>query len=193
MPSVTFADTVPAKTISLYNRPQKKQKLNITQTYFLAYTARGKLSHEAAQADHNLRLLVGHANMLDSLMLDLANAEQEQERWYSNILNGSPSDDEDVKHEETILVSEKVDEKPENETQITTVDVDCDIEDNEEDLTLIRTVSRHSSTDLSLDYDSSNSDGSQDISDSHPSHEDMMPESFVSLPLKLRRGLDRAN
>lgn len=48
--------------------------MSITQTYYLAHTARGKLSHEAAQADHNLRLLVGHANLLDSLMLELAEA-----------------------------------------------------------------------------------------------------------------------
>jgi len=63
--------------------PLKRKAMSITQTYYLAHTARGKLSSEAARADHNLRLLVGHANLLDSLMLDLAEAEQEQESWFN--------------------------------------------------------------------------------------------------------------
>ena len=57
--------------------------MSITQTYYLAHKARGKLSSEAARPDHNLRLLVGHANLLDSLMLELAEAEQEQETWFN--------------------------------------------------------------------------------------------------------------
>lgn len=57
--------------------------MSVTQTYYLAHTARGKLSTEASRPDHNLRLLVGHANLLDSLMLDLAEAEQEQEIWFN--------------------------------------------------------------------------------------------------------------
>ncbi|KAJ5043063.1 uncharacterized protein L3040_004450 [Drepanopeziza brunnea f. sp. 'multigermtubi'] len=56
--------------------------MSITQTYYLAHTARGKLSSEAGRSDHNLRLLVGHANLLDSLMLELAAAEDEQEQWF---------------------------------------------------------------------------------------------------------------
>ncbi|KAK3359650.1 hypothetical protein B0T25DRAFT_533505 [Lasiosphaeria hispida] len=54
----------------------------VTQAYFLAHTARVKLSFELARPDHNLRLVVGHANLLDSLMLDLVKAEQEQEPWF---------------------------------------------------------------------------------------------------------------
>jgi len=63
--------------------PLKRKAMSLTQTYYLAHTARGKLSAEAARADHDLRLLVGHANLLDSLMLDLASAEQEQESWFN--------------------------------------------------------------------------------------------------------------
>ncbi len=80
--------------------------MSITQTYYLAHTARGKLSHEASRADHNLRYLVGmctlshhcqintnnppgHANLLDSLMLELAEAEQEQESWFNNSVRGA--------------------------------------------------------------------------------------------------------
>ena len=54
--------------------PAKKQKMSLTQTYYVASTARSKLGREANRADHNLRVLVGHANLLDNLMLDLANA-----------------------------------------------------------------------------------------------------------------------
>lgn len=56
--------------------------MSITQTYFLAHTARGKLSSEAARSDHDLRLLVGHANLLDSLTVDLQEAEREQDAWF---------------------------------------------------------------------------------------------------------------
>src|ERR1700759_4741980 len=90
--SVTFsasAAATKASSLSIYTRPQKKQKMSITQTYFLAHSARGKLSKEAARADPDLRLLVGHANILDSLMLDLANAEQEQERWFNKSVSGA--------------------------------------------------------------------------------------------------------
>ena len=78
--------------------PQKKQKMSLTQTYYLAHTARGKLSKEAAQADHNLRLLVGHANLLDSLMLDLAEAEREQESWFHQTVRGAAKASEEPKH-----------------------------------------------------------------------------------------------
>lgn len=66
----------------IYSTPKMEQKMSITQIYLLAYRARSKLSQEAAQADYDLRLLVGNANMLDSLMINLANTEQEQERWF---------------------------------------------------------------------------------------------------------------
>ena len=63
--------------------------MSLTQTYYLAHTARGKLSKEAAKADHNLRRLVGHANLLDGLMLDLADAEREQESWFNQTVKGA--------------------------------------------------------------------------------------------------------
>lgn len=63
--------------------------MSLTQTYYLAHTARGKLSKEAARADHNLRRLVGHANLLDGLMLDLADAEREQESWFNQTVKGA--------------------------------------------------------------------------------------------------------
>ncbi|KIX92119.1 uncharacterized protein Z520_12203 [Fonsecaea multimorphosa CBS 102226] len=181
--SVTFsASTANTKSASqsIYTRPpQKKQKMSITQTYFLAHSARGKLSREAARPDHDLRLLVGHANMLDSLMLDLANAEQEQERWFNNIVNGSQQEEEEERHRhvETIVEEPEADWEPEDaasseeesedeteqkpDTQVTAIEVDSDMEDDDddnEDLTLVRTASRHSPPELSLDTDSDSED-----------------------------------
>jgi hypothetical protein len=62
--------------------PKKQKKMSLSQTYFIASSARTKLGREASKPDHNLRLLVGHANLLDSLMLELQDAEREQERWF---------------------------------------------------------------------------------------------------------------
>ncbi|KAL5115778.1 hypothetical protein ACEQ8H_006386 [Pleosporales sp. CAS-2024a] len=62
--------------------PSKKQKMSLTQTYYIAASARSKLGKEACRADHDLRLLVGHANLLDSLMVELQDAERQQEAWF---------------------------------------------------------------------------------------------------------------
>ena len=72
--------------------------MTLTQTYYLAHTARGKLSNEAAKGDHDLRLLVGHANLLDGLMLDLAHAEQEQENWFNQTVKSNTKASEEPKH-----------------------------------------------------------------------------------------------
>ncbi|KAI5295826.1 hypothetical protein KEM52_000114 [Ascosphaera acerosa] len=61
-----------------------ESKMSLTQIFFLAYSARAKLSKAASQADHDLRLLVGHANMLDALMLDLNEADQAQRRAHAH-------------------------------------------------------------------------------------------------------------
>ncbi|KAI1433424.1 hypothetical protein GGR50DRAFT_696157 [Xylaria sp. CBS 124048] len=82
MVSTTFQPSSPSP------RPARKT-MSITQTYFLAHKARAKLSREAGRPDHNLRLLVGHANLLDSLMLDLADAEREQESWFNQSVRGA--------------------------------------------------------------------------------------------------------
>jgi len=68
--------------------------MSLTQTYYLAHTARAKLSKEASRADHDLRLLVGHANLLDGLMLDLADAEREQESWFNQSVKATKESQE---------------------------------------------------------------------------------------------------
>lgn len=71
------------------NAPAPKKRISITQTYCLAHKAMVKLSCEAAQSDHDLRLLIGHANMLDSLMLELAETEPNQDRWFNQSVRGT--------------------------------------------------------------------------------------------------------
>lgn len=76
--------SVYSRSSSTSPRPEKRRRMTVTQTYFLAHTARGKLSSEASRGDHNLRLLVGHANLLDALTLDLQEAEREQDAWFES-------------------------------------------------------------------------------------------------------------
>jgi hypothetical protein len=177
--SIQFAPNITSKapSSSIYARPQKKQKMSITQTYMLAHSARGKLSKEASRADHDLRLLVGHANMLDSLMLDLASAEQEQEQWFNKSLSQSeeavedPQPDWEAEDAEDSDSDSDYDEDenmitPSTETPaITTTEVDREEEDFEEDeeedygdLALTRTISRHSPPELSSDSESDSED-----------------------------------
>jgi hypothetical protein len=60
--------------------------MSLTQTYYIAASARSKLGKEACRADHDLRLLVGHANLLDSLMIELQDAERQQEAWFNQTM-----------------------------------------------------------------------------------------------------------
>ncbi|KAI9740765.1 MAG: hypothetical protein M1818_004730 [Claussenomyces sp. TS43310] len=113
--------------------PLKRKSMSITQTYYLAHTARGKLSSEAAREDHNLRLLVGHANLLDSLMIELAEAEQEQESWFNQSVRGAARE-EPAKH---IQWADAVVEEPEEDWQAEDIDSisdDSEGEDDEDDL-----------------------------------------------------------
>ncbi|KXJ94692.1 hypothetical protein Micbo1qcDRAFT_159949 [Microdochium bolleyi] len=109
-------------------RPQPSPKMSITQTYFLAHKARAKLSHQAARPDHNLRLLVGHANLLDSLMLDLADAEREQESWFNQSVRGaSKTGDRHVQWADSV-----VEEEEEEDWEADSSDSDSDFDDEED-------------------------------------------------------------
>ncbi|KAI1367213.1 hypothetical protein F5Y08DRAFT_82662 [Xylaria arbuscula] len=107
---------------------QKKKSMSITQTYFLAHKARAKLSSEAARPDHNLRLLVGHANLLDSLMLDLADAEREQESWFNQSVRGATPKTE----ERHIQWADSVAEEDDWEADSSDSDDDSDLDDDED-------------------------------------------------------------
>ncbi|KAE8383487.1 hypothetical protein BDV26DRAFT_251828 [Aspergillus bertholletiae] len=118
---------------SLARRRQQK-KMSITQTYYLAHAARKKLTREASRADHDLRLLVGHANLLDSLMLDLADAEQEQERWFNQtvhgVTKGSASEPRHIQWAESVVEDpqEDWDEEDVSDSDLTE---DSDVEEDD--------------------------------------------------------------
>jgi hypothetical protein len=109
--------------------PQKKQKMSLTQTYYIASSARAKLGKEACRPDHNLRLLVGHANLLDSLMLDLQDAEREQEAWFNQTVQKAQKAEEPrhIKWADTIV--EEEDEEEEEDAEESDADSDYDEED----------------------------------------------------------------
>ena len=103
--------------------------MSLTQTYYIASSARTKLGHEAGRADHDLRLLVGHANLLDSLMLELHNAEQEQEAWFNQTVRKAASSEE-PKH---IQWADTIVEEDEDDSASETSDSDSESEFDEED------------------------------------------------------------
>lgn len=109
--------------------------MSIAQTYFLAHKARAKLSYEAARPDHNLRLLVGHANLLDSLMLELADAEREQESWFNQSVRGaSPASEErHIQWADTIVEEPEHDWRAEDAESDSDSDSDSDMDFDEEE------------------------------------------------------------
>lgn len=121
----------------------KTAKMSITQTYFLAHKARGKLSHEAARPDHNLRLLVGHANLLDSLMLELADAEREQESWFNQSVRGATkSEDKHIQWADSIVEEPEQDWQAEDADSYSDSDSDSDSDlDEDEDIEMADMVS----------------------------------------------------
>ncbi|KAI9673402.1 MAG: hypothetical protein M1817_002864 [Caeruleum heppii] len=130
-PLVTKTSSLPLGHINSTtpSRPAKKQKMSIMQAYSLAQTARVKLAREASRADHDLRLLVGHANILDGLMLELAEAEQDQERWFNQTVKGASS--EEPRHH--IQWADTVIEDPEDDWAIEDADSDSSDDDDEYD------------------------------------------------------------
>ncbi|KAF2115864.1 hypothetical protein BDV96DRAFT_574702 [Lophiotrema nucula] len=94
--------------------PQKKQnKMSLTSVYYIAASARSKLGKEACKPDHNLNRLVLHANFLDSLMLELADAEKKQEEWFNNTVRKA-SKPEEPRH---IQWADSIAEEPEEEDE----------------------------------------------------------------------------
>lgn len=56
--------------------------MSVTQSCILAQIARAKLLSNLNRPNYNLRILVGHVNLLDSLIAALISAEWEQELWF---------------------------------------------------------------------------------------------------------------
>lgn len=130
----THFEPISAETSRSYfvsSPPQKKQKMSLTQTYYIAASARSKLGKEACRADHNLRLLVGHANLLDSLMLELADAEKRQEEWFNNTVRKA-SKAEEARHIQWADTIEEVEED-----DVSDSDSESDFYDEEGDFDMV--------------------------------------------------------
>ncbi|EHK24549.1 uncharacterized protein TRIVIDRAFT_215619 [Trichoderma virens Gv29-8] len=118
-------------------RQATKKSMSITQTYYLAHKARAKLSREAAQPDHDLRLLVGHANLLDSLMLELAEAEREQERWFNqSVRNTKTSGSNNNRH---IQWADRIEEEAVDEEYDSDSSSDSDDESDYDEMEMTNT------------------------------------------------------
>jgi len=150
-----------ASTASVHpSKISLRKAMSITQTYYLAHTARGKLSQEAARADHDLRLLVGHANLLDSLMIELADAEQEQERWFNQSVTGAnkASEDKHIQWADAIVEEPEADWDVEDAEDSESSDSDSEY-DEDEDIEMVsaplrRTPSRSTViTSTEVDYE----------------------------------------
>ena len=99
--SLAAASAMPNYKVEIAAR--RRQKSSLIQTAFLAQKAQSKLFKEATKGDHDLRLLVGHASMLNFITLDLANAEKEQTRWLIRSPRSTRDDEEpEQEHIETI-------------------------------------------------------------------------------------------
>ncbi|KAK0663819.1 hypothetical protein DIS24_g1062 [Lasiodiplodia hormozganensis] len=124
--------------------PAKKQKMSLSQTYYIAASARTKLTHEAQKSDHDLRLLVGHANLLDSLMLELADAEREQEAWFNKTVNKAARAERHIQWADTIdeEAMEDDDEEDDDDDFISDSESDSDYDEDSEDFDMIPPLRR---------------------------------------------------
>ncbi|KAF4631102.1 hypothetical protein G7Y89_g7024 [Cudoniella acicularis] len=157
--------------------------MSVTQTYYLAHTARGKLSSEAARADHNLRLLVGHANLLDSLMVELAEAEQEQESWFNQSVKKATKTEEPrhIQWADTIVEDPEEDWQAEDaDSSDSEYDSDEDMEMEGQMMALQRTQSRPIVAAVEVDEEDFEDDGEEDYASLQlqltPSHSASPPE-----------------
>lgn len=152
----TTTTTTPSSPSPILASPIKKKTMSLTQTYYLAHKARAKLSNEAAMPDHNLRLLVGHANLLDSLMLELADAEREQESWFNQSVRNAQqqqqlpqysersADDKHIQWADTIEEDEDEDDEDDYSDSSSEEDSDFEAEDVEmADVVSLRRVPSH--------------------------------------------------
>lgn len=164
--------------------------MSLTQTYYVASTARSKLGREAARADHNLRRLVGHANMLDQLMVELSHAEAEQEAWFNQTVHAAGKAEEPRRVQWIDTIAEET--EPEEEEQEDDVydededeEEDSDYEDFESQMFNVP-LRRLKSPPVSLmapqydDEDDSSSDEEEDEDEDEEMEQSASPSSFTS-------------
>jgi hypothetical protein len=85
-PTISFTPTTAIKPSA---RSIYQKKMSVTQTTVIAHQVREKLAKEANCPDYNLHRVVCHANMLDTLILGLAHAEDEQESYLNKLTSSA--------------------------------------------------------------------------------------------------------
>lgn len=156
----------------------RDQHMSRVQTLYLAHVARQKLALEASYDDLDLRVVVGHANLLDNLMMYLATTEQEHEpkqeqtrvahfnqsrQRQLNTINTNSLAELDGEEEQAEDLSDD-DDSTDDETEFHHIDSktvatselsDTDSDDQaEEEFALVRTKSHHSPPELFHDCES---------------------------------------
>jgi hypothetical protein len=129
----TYHSVAIQTTSTSEQHPAKKQKMSLSQTYRVASFARSKLGKEAGKGDHNLRVLVGHANLLDSLMLELRDAERQQEAWFHSTVKKAQKE-EKPQH---IQWADRIEESDEEVFEDDSSDSDSDSDFDDEDFELV--------------------------------------------------------
>lgn len=71
--------SLPSESVSFQNphSGKKRKKTSITGAYLLMHSVHGKLSEEASKTECDLRRLVGHANLFDSLTMTFNDSDME--------------------------------------------------------------------------------------------------------------------
>jgi hypothetical protein len=155
--------------------PAKKQKMSLTQTYYIAASARSKLGKEACRADHDLRLLVGHANLLDSLMIELQDAERQQEQWFNQTMAKASKTEEPRHIQWADSIAEELDEDDED-------DVSDSDSDNEDDFDMIPMPRRIAQSPVQVSTMEVDDDDSEDDDDFYDDMEDDSELALTRVP-----------
>jgi hypothetical protein len=100
-PIISFTSTT---AINPSARSTYQKKMSVTQTSMIAHQAREKLAKETNCPDYNLHRVVCHANMLDTLIFDLAHAEGEQESYLNKLTSGAQKPTKKCKTEKWVQV-----------------------------------------------------------------------------------------
>jgi hypothetical protein len=80
--------------------------MDVINTHCLTLTVRKKLIYEASRVNHDLRLVVGHANLL-KMLLNLADTAHEREYRHIKAASSAltPSQDEVFRHTQWVSVT----------------------------------------------------------------------------------------
>lgn len=168
---------------SLHSLPALAGDLrSITKTYYLAHAARNKLAYEASRADHRLSRLVGHANLLDSLMIRLSRADEEQIR-YQQLYLAAQKSMEESRSAQHIQWADCVVEEPEEDWQSSDADSsdsDSDYDSDEEtemeaDMVSLRRVPPHKILPV-MQYPDDGDDDYEVVESPHHSYSTQLPE-----------------